>query len=320
MPPTSTSAAQSAYLSLRESEQWVRDNRPQNTGDAYRTYADQFEAYAFHHGQVSVPAVPNTVANFLRHLYEDNGLAAQTICRVARSAVGDLHRFRDESPHTHDLVKATCKVIAVKAKKSVRRTPIRTPVLKLLVATFDVFDLQELMGETMLVFSFKGFLRSAECTGLGKDDVWLETITIQGVPQLVLFLFIEKSKVDQTRIGHTVVLGQDRACPWKCPVRHFRALSKKRCPKAEAFFYDEATSSRFPPKRVNMVLKEACARAGIDAKLYTSHGLRAGGATESAANGVRTRQIMRHGNWKSSAVYIYIHDDVEQQLKVSLAF
>jgi site-specific recombinase XerD len=297
----------------------VRDNQPLNSKQAYKTYAKQFKAYADHFGQISVPAVPNTVANFLRHLHEDNDLSANTICRVARSAVADLHRFRPETPTDQILVEETCKVLVFKAKKiKPKKIPIRSNILLKLLSTLDLSTLQDLTTATMLVLSYKGFLRSDECTKLKADDLWIEEVTSNGIATTALFVFVEKSKTDQTRIGHTIVLGMDNLNPWKCPVRHFRAFSKKRS-DAEFFFHNASTLKKLPAKGVNSALKKACKVAGLDPKLYSSHGLRAGGATEAAAKGIRTRQIKKHGNWKSSAVYLYIHDDVETQLQVSLA-
>ena len=307
------------FLELEGSESWVRSNQPENSKKAYKTYAKQFISYAQHFEQTAVPASPNTVANFLRHLHEDKNLSVSTICRVARSAVADLHRFRPEAPTDHILVEETCKVLAVKAKKNKRKKkPIRPEILFKLVQTLDISTPQGLMTATMLVLSYKGFLRSDECTKLKAEDLWIEIVKVNGEITPALFIFVEMSKTDQKRVGHTIVLGLDVENPWKCPVRHFRAFSKKRG-KAKFFFYKEKDLSKLPAKGVNRALKKACKSAGLDTTLYSSHGLRAGGATEAAAQGIRTRQIKKHGNWKSSAVYLYIHDDVGTQLQVSLA-
>ena len=266
-----------------------------------------------------MPGSPSTVANFLRHLHKDKGLRSSTICKVARSAVGDLHRFEVAQPHSTTIVEQVCKIIKAKAKGAKpRKEPIRSAIVSALVTQLDLLDDDSLMTATMMIFSYKGFLRSSECTSLGEADVWLETILVQGLPTKVLFIFIEKSKTDQERVGHTVVLGMDIKNPWKCPVRHFRALRGRRRKGAKSFFHNRK-GGQLPPKNVNVRLKKLCTLAGLDPKKYSSHGLRAGGATEAAANGIRTHLIKRHGHWKSSAVYIYIRDDVEQQLSVSSA-
>jgi site-specific recombinase XerD len=308
------------YLGQPELEDWLRANQPGNTKTAYRTYAKQYIAFARKCGVVAVPGTPNTVANFLKHLLVVQGLSSKTINRVALSAVGDLHRFRDENPHQHSLVKAMKKVVKAKGTKStVKKVPIRAAILQDLLGALNLRDPQELMQAFILVVSYKAFLRSSECVGLEEGDLWLESVMVNGVETVVLFLFIQKSKTDQERTGHTIVLGPDHANPWKCPVRYFKAVAKRRASGSTHFFYNKESKAGLPPKRVNQILKRTCKLAGYNPDLYSSHGLRAGGATEAAAAGVRTRLIKKHGNWRSSAVYIYIHEDMASRLKVSLA-
>ena len=106
--------------------------------------------------------------------------------------------------------------------------------------------------------------------------------------------------------------------PWKCPILFFKAYMRVRPKGAEAFFCTRGGKS-ISPKRVNAVLKQTCEKAGLNVSLYSSHGLRGGGATEAASKGINCRLIMRHGNWRSLAVYIYIHDDMSDRLAVSAA-
>jgi hypothetical protein len=60
---------------------------------------------------------------------------------------------------------------------------------------------------------FVGFLRESEAMALGEDDVWEEVVG----SATILFIFIEKSKTDQGRAGHTVVLEASPVSP-VCPV------------------------------------------------------------------------------------------------------
>ena len=51
---------------------------------------------------------------------------------------------------------------------------------------------------------------------------------------------------------------------------------------------------------------------------FSTHSLRAGGATAAANAGVSDRIIQRHGRWKSSSSKnMYIKDDISKQLEVS---
>ena len=51
---------------------------------------------------------------------------------------------------------------------------------------------------------------------------------------------------------------------------------------------------------------------------YTLHGLRAGGASEAASNGIDGRAFSKHGRWKTQrARNAYIHDSVANRLQVT---
>ena len=66
-------------------------------------------------------------------------------------------------------------------------------------------------------------------------------------------------------------------------------------------------------------LRKHLASAGVsDPDSYSSHSLRAGGATTAAANGVPDRIFKKHGRWKSdTAKDGYIHEDIDELLTVS---
>jgi hypothetical protein len=52
--------------------------------------------------------------------------------------------------------------------------------------------------------------------------------------------------------------------------------------------------------------------------MYSSHSLRAGGATKAANSGINDRLIQRHERWKSvSSKNMYIDDSTINKLEVS---
>ena len=51
--------------------------------------------------------------------------------------------------------------------------------------------------------------------------------------------------------------------------------------------------------------------------LYGSHSCRRGGVTAAVQAEVDMLLIARHGNWKSTAVYLYVADSIERKLSVS---
>ena len=70
--------------------------------------------------------------------------------------------------------------------------------------------------------------------------------------------------------------------------------------------------------RVREILLTALKGIGLDVKLFGTHSLRSGGATEAANAGVPDRLFKKHGRWRSeSAKDGYVKDNVQQLLRVS---
>jgi hypothetical protein len=157
---------------------------------------------------------------------------------------------------------------------------------------------------------FSAMLRSDETVSLRPEDVWLDTYD----GKEVLYVFIEKSKTDQARNGHTVVLGQAKDGAM-CPISWFKMVKIGANVKASALFHKKDSVEGLSAPTAGHVLKNLLKLTNIeevDIKLLTSHSCRIGGATTAAAAGVNLRLIMRHGNWKSFAVFLYIRDCIEK--------
>jgi hypothetical protein len=170
----------------------------------------------------------------------------------------------------------------------------------------------------MVILMFSAMMRSDEVVSLRPGDVWLDTY--EG--EEVLFVFIEKSKTDQARNGHTVLLGQAKNGAL-CPIFWFKMFQIWATTTASALFHQaDPKKGGLAAPSAGKILKGLLKLAGVDevdVKLLTSHSCRIGGATAAAAAGVNLRLIMRHGNWKSFAVFLYIRDCMQDRLSVSKA-
>ena len=70
--------------------------------------------------------------------------------------------------------------------------------------------------------------------------------------------------------------------------------------------------------RVREILLEALKNIGLDPKLFGTHSLRSGGATDAANAGVPDRLFKKHGRWRSEGAKDgYVKDNVRQLLRVS---
>ena len=302
--------------------QWIRDNAVPNTANTYKPYAKEFQRFCLANNVPSSPAQNSTVSSFLIYLTQQRKLSRGTINDVACSAIADLHRFQDQQPQRSVMVKEIKKAITRLTEPPKQTRPLPASVLMDIAAVSDFGDKYQLRNHFMHVLGFKAFMRRSEIANLNPDDVWLESVMIDGKLTEVLFVLIQKSKTDQGRKGHTVVLARDPEDIWKCPMVLFQLYQHlaSQYPDRKGFFFNfSGANNRITGETVNRTLKTACARAGIPRAKYSAHCLRAGGCTAAVAQGIELRLVARHGNWKSTAIFRYISDSLAQKLSVSLA-
>lgn len=320
--------APASSISDSEVRRWVADNvSAPNTRKTYNTYHKQFQAFCEQTHSTFFPATPATIVAFLRHLMLEKGLAASTIVRPALSAIANDYRLSGiPSPTTDPLVKAAKVIISREGRPENPKRPL-TPDLVLRMAEAALQDGSPIATRDMCMTTMMmaGFLRESELVSLrygsadAERDAWLETVTLaDGSSQEVLWLFVQKSKTDQCRQGHTIVIGP-ATNPVVCPVAWFRRWLLIRNPAATHLFHVadgvRSLSHSTPCGRVQYWLT----KIGVDAKAYGSHSGRRGGASAAAARGVEERLLRRHGNWRSTAIYKYISESVDRQLSVSQA-
>ena len=84
-------------------------------------------------------------------------------------------------------------------------------------------------------------------------------------------------------------------------------------------FFSKMDGTVLSPKTPAGRLKSWLRRIGVSSAGFASHSCRRGGITAAAAAGIERRLLQRHGNWRSSAVDLYITDSVSAMLSVSEA-
>ena len=69
---------------------------------------------------------------------------------------------------------------------------------------------------------------------------------------------------------------------------------------------------------VRDVVKAKASQIGLNKSLYSTHSMRAGGATAAANAGTSERILQKHGRWASSqSKDRYVKDSLSKRLKVS---
>ena len=132
---------------------------------------------------------------------------------------------------------------------------------------------------------------------------------------------MDKSKNDPERVGHTVVIAPGKGTKLE-PLEQVKMYLRRMeaHPEATHFFHSSRTPyPRLSKKTPNHLIKKWLTKIGVDPKPYGSHSCRKGGATAAASKKICKRVLKRHGNWRSDAVDIYIHDNMDEMLTCSEA-
>ena len=218
-------------------------------------------------------------------------------------------------PGKDPLTKEVLRVTKAKAKQPKSKKALLLADIKAM-AHHVTPSFESIRDYFMLLLMTAGMLRESELVHIRTQDMWLDEISPGGH---VLFVFIEKSKTDQARVGHSIIIGQSEDP--KLDVISWFKLAVKAHPfgSGDYFFCNTKTGARLSDKTPCHIIKDWLGRIGIkDPESYGSHSCRRGGATAAAAAGIEERLIKRHGNWKSNSVRLYIDESMKNRLSVSL--
>ena len=195
--------------------------------------------------------------------------------------------------------------------------PLRIDMLKAMLAATPEDDLLAIRDRAILLLGFAGGMRRSELAALDVEDL---TDVEEGLDVL-----IRRSKTDQEGAGRTIGIPRGRnreTCPVIALQRWIRLAGITEGPlfRAHRSRTDgpgprqqrpegRAGTARLTPQGIARVVQRAAARIGLDPAEFAGHSLRAGFATEAAAQGASERAIMRQTGHRSvEMVRRYIRD------------
>ena len=291
---------------------WLLKHQPPNTTKVYNTYSKQYLLFCVVKGYDKESSV--AVASFMRASYDRGLRGRSTLTSSIPSAIADMFRYEGFNPCDSALVKQMKRVLTNLSNPPVSKLPLEVHHLEA-ISELVRPNFLEVRDFFIILLMMAGMLRENEAMSLRKIDVWIEVIN--KVP--CLFVFVAKAKNDQSRIGHSIVIGPS---PNRkiCPVRWYRAYMNLRSPGRPALFHRFDSSLRhLSSVQPNFVIKRLLKEIGVDPTKFGSHSCRRGGVTAAVAQGIEIRLIARHGNWKSDAIFTYISDSLQSRLSVSRA-
>lgn len=276
-----------ALAPLERQAQDFRDaSKADNTKRAYRADWADFLAWCQATGRQALPATAETLC-----LYLTDRAATCKVSTLQRrlSAISQAHQVAGHgTPTTHPGVRATWQGIRrVKGTAPEGKAPALTADVRAMVGTLFA-DLLGARDRALLLVGFAGAFRRSELVGLNREDV---AIGLQGVT-----VTLRRSKTDQEGAGRQVGIpygSRAATCPVRALTRWLEASGITEGPLFRSVNrHGQLQAGRLSDRAVALVVKRCAASAGLDAKRYAGHSLRAGLATSAAAAGVGEKAIM----------------------------
>ena len=184
-------------------------------------------------------------------------------------------------------------------------------------------NLLNLRNVCIFLLAFAVFFRIEEVLHIKYGDItFLDTYVA---------IKVDRSKTDQLRKGNEVVISRTSsqdACPVSIFKRYVSELERfpvepshyvfKPLTKSKLGHKFVSTNKPISYSTVREYFKSSFKDIVPDIAAFSTHSLRAGGASAAANAGVADRLFQRHGRWKSvSAKNGYIDDNLESRLLVS---
>lgn len=321
---------------------FIEKNRNAGTSRAYASGWAGFVRYLEREKIAEADITEWEVADYLRERVEEHGVAASTLSSD-RSAIADKLKHTKHKDITNGLavtsIMAVLRTIAAPSKPKQHMTK---ELMRELVVAHDRggpsgranawLDERNIF---LMLLMMMAFLRESEAVALTPSDLEVKTMRLKGVDVQVLHVFIARSKTDQAKVGHLVLLSADERDTAFCPVRRYAlyAAAVKKAGVATEFLFPTdkgaAMSSNTPCGLVQAAVRranKASEEAGLGEtrwgppESYGSHSLRRGGVTTARTKGVSMLDIQKHGRWKSLVVFSYVGTTPEEQLAVTNSF
>jgi len=261
--------------------------RAVNTRRAYAREWERWEAYAFDHGAIALPASPLVVAAYVAHL-DAEGLAPSSL-DVAMSAITDRHRAaRVPLPSNDPVVRDV--MAGIRARRGTR------PRAKAPLSPMDLRAMLEALPSTVLGVRDRALLLLGFAAALRRAELVAVEVAHVSFHREGILVHVARSKTDQVGEGADVPV--HAAGGALCPVRALHAwLDASKIVGGPIFRrvdrWGRIGTNALTGRAVALIVKKAAERAGLDAEELAGHSLRAGFATTAARAGANLAEIGR---------------------------
>jgi site-specific recombinase XerD len=270
-----------------------------NTIRAFRADFEEFEEYCKSSKRRSLPAAPQTIAEFIDSQIS-RGIRATTVKRKLVSLAA-VHRLSDlgdptKSSTVRISVRRMCRKLGAAYKQAL---PVTSSMLeKMLKATDN--SLAGLRDRALLRIAYDTLARRSEIITLKFEDI---EVSDDGAA-----IHLKQSKTDQNAEGRWLSISSKT-------LKAINAWSKAA--KIESGYiirainrHGHVSDRRITPEQISRNLKKLALQAGLpqeNVKRISGHSLRVGAAQDWARRGASLPQLMILGRWdKPDTVIRYI--------------
>ena len=306
-------------------EATVLASRAPGTTDAYRRSFARWKKFASSKSEIQhFPAKTEHVALYLQHLIDTTH--SQSAVDSAIYAIQWAHTMAGipsptNSPIIHAIREAAKRLVGTRPVN--KKEPISAGMIGELVNNSNFDNLLELRNVCIFILAYAGFFRIQEVLHIKYGDIHFNSGYV--------VINVDVSKTDQLRKGNELVISVssgEKTCLVKILRRY---LSEVECypVQSDHFVFRALSKCKSGHKlvAVNRPVSYSTIREYFkvnfkdivpDISLFSTHLLRAGGASAAANAGVQDCLFQRHGRWRSVAAKNgYVDDSLGSRLTVS---
>ena len=294
-----------------------------NTRKAYRTHRKVYLQFC---SMLQIqPAPAECIHVCMYAAYLARFLLPQSVC-VYLNFVGLLHKemgFPNPLLENWVLSSVLKGIKRSKGIPPVPKLPITVEILSFIYSQLNLWDSKQASFWALCLVSFFGLFRKSHLLPLSQREFSPSTFLTRSD-----FSFVGSDVHIRVRWSKTIQLGQrtvtiplvgipsSHLCPVVAVSRAF-SLTPGALPSDQAFCWRDShlgSNRVFVYREFMCILQAHLSRSGLSHRQYGSHSFRRGGATFALEAGVPLDSIAVMGDWKSDAMYLYLHMPLSQRL------
>ena len=287
-----------------------------NTRKAYRTHRKVYLQFC---NMLDISPAPAECVHLCMYAaYLARFLLPQSVC-VYLNFVGLLHREMGFPNPLLDNWFLSSVLKGIKRSKGippVPKLPITVDILSFIHSQLNLLDSKQASFWALCLVSFFGLFRKSHLLPASQREFSPDTFLTRSD-----FSFVGSGVHIRVRWSKTIQFGQrtvtiplvampsSHLCPVSAVTRAF-SLAPGALPSDQAFCWRDShlgSNRVFVYRDFMNVLQAHLSRSGLPHRQYGSHSFRRGGATFALEAGVPLDSIAIMGDWKSDAMYLYLH-------------